>query len=87
MIRMLFRRKNNGNNGQQNQEDKYTNSHESKNIKKNDMTKNGNNVALFYITFYWYGGGTFLHMGKMLEDGKNVQSLVVIVLDVLLYNF
>ena len=27
------------------------------------------------------------HMGKMLEDGKNVQSLAVIVLDVFLYNF
>ena len=28
-----------------------------------------------------------LHMGKMLEDGKNVQSLAVIVLDVFAYNF
>ena len=27
------------------------------------------------------------YMGKMLEDGKNVQSLVVIVLDVFPYNF
>ena len=26
-------------------------------------------------------------MGKMLEDGKNVQSLAVIVLDVFAYNF
>ena len=27
------------------------------------------------------------HMCKMLEDGKNMQSLAVIVLDVFLYNF
>ena len=27
------------------------------------------------------------YMGKMLEDGKNVQSLAVIVLDVFAYNF
>ena len=28
-----------------------------------------------------------IYMGKILEDGKDVQSLAVIVLDVFLYNF
>ena len=27
------------------------------------------------------------YMGKMMEDGKNAQSLAVIVLDVFVYNF
>ena len=44
----------------------------------------------YFMTFQGLKGLLALnvpYMGKMLEDGKNVQSLVEIVLDVLLYNF